>query len=500
MKKVTQAWSQGAISNFDYLSSLNCLSGRSYNDICQYPVFPWTLSNFTSQTVPDLSDKANYRDLSKPIGALNELRLTELIDRFETFADPSIPPFMYGSHYSTSAGVVLHFLVRLHPFSTLHRHLQSGHFDVADRLFSSVQRTWEMCTGRSAAEVKELTPEFYCNPSFLRNINELKLGTMQEGEVVGDVALPPWANGSPEKFVEVMRMALESDVVSESLGSWIDLIFGYKQQGKHAIEAHNVFFYLTYYGSVDVASIEDEGLRLATECQIAHFGQCPMQLFYRPHVKKRDRSNRYSRQTLSETLGLYDSSQSNKKFPFMGSPMSYWVHLAAPPPGPHAPLISIRLTLSDRCLAVDSKGIYHFFRWAWKPEFVDDEESEEGEDKTSEEITPYDSYKDKGCFVAQRELMSFRNIPCLPHTPMSNEGARHVTVSMSKTLFSNRTLLLVLSDGDGKGGLAMQLVDPVKGAIKGEVIVPSAHSDYITAIDMDPIGKPCFHVQVCHHR
>jgi hypothetical protein len=436
--------------------------------------------------------------------------LNELIDRFETFADPSIPPFMYGSHYSTSAGVVLHFLIRLHPFSTLHRQLQSGHFDVADRLFSSVQRTWEMCTGRSAAEVKELTPEFYCNPSFLRNSNELKLGTMQEGEVVNDVALPPWAKGSPEKFVEVMRLALESDVVSESLSHWVDLIFGYKQQGKHAIEAHNgaygslhcfllyvslnnhpvsrtVFFYLTYYGSVDVASIEDEGLRLATECQIAHFGQCPMQLFYRPHAKKRDRKHRHSRQTISETLGLYDSSQRNKTLPFMGSPMSYWVHLAAPPPGPHAPLVSIRLTLSDRCLAVDAKGVYHFFRWAWKPE-VEDEELEEGEEETSDEATPYDAYKDKGCFVAQRELMSFRNVPCLPYTPMSSDGARPVTVSMSKTLFSNRTLLLILSDGDGKGALAMQLVDPVKGAIKGEVIVPSAHSDYITSIDMDPIG------------
>ena len=123
-----------------------------------YPVFPWTLSNFISDNIPDLTDKDNYRDLSKPIGALNEERLAEVIERFETFDDPSIPPFMYGSHYSTSAGVVLHFLLRLHPYSSLHRQLQSGHFDVADRLFSSIQRSWEMCTGRSAAEVKELTP------------------------------------------------------------------------------------------------------------------------------------------------------------------------------------------------------------------------------------------------------------------------------------------------------------------------------------------------------
>ena len=248
-----------------------------------------------------------------------------------------------------------------------------------------------------------------------------------------------------------------------------------------------VFFYLTYYGSVDVASIEDEGLRIATECQIAHFGQCPMQLFYRPHIKKRDRSKFDGRQTLSETLSLYDSSHANKTLPFMGSPMSYWVHLAAPPPGPHAPLVSIRLALSDRCLAIDSKGVYHFFRWAWKAEAVDGESEDEGDEP--KETSPYDTYRDKGCFVAQRELMSFRTIPCLPYTPISTTGARHATMCMSKTLFSNRTLLLVLSDGDGKGSLAMQLVDPVKGAIKGEVIVPSAHSDYITSIDMDPIGE-----------
>lgn len=269
----------------------------------------------------------------------------------------------------------------------------------------------------------------------------------------------------------------------------------------HHPELLSVFFYLTYYGSVDVASIEDEALRLATECQIAHFGQCPMQLFYRPHIKKRERVNRRSRQTLSEALGLYDVSQlpssqlGPKKatwLPFMDSSMSYWVHLAAPPPGPHAPLISIRLTLSDRCLAVDSRGIYHFFRWAWKPELADDDVSD-NEDKASEKGGSNDTYRDKGCFVAQRELMSFRNIPCLPYSPKSTEVARDVTLCMSKTLFSNRTLLLVLSDGDGRGGLAMQLVDPVKGAIKGEVIVPSAHADYITAIDMDPIGWSCFH-------
>jgi hypothetical protein len=34
--------------------------------------------------------------------------------------------------------------------------------------------------------------------------------------------------------------------VSNHLHEWIDLIFGYKQRGKEAVDAHNVFFYLTY--------------------------------------------------------------------------------------------------------------------------------------------------------------------------------------------------------------------------------------------------------------
>lgn len=153
LSRLTMGWVEGRITNFDYLLHLNILSGRSYNDSCQYPVFPWVLADYTSEEIPDLSDRNNFRDLTKPVGALNPGRLKDFIERFSTFADPSIPPFMYGSHYSTSAGVVLHFLVRLHPFAGLHRQLQGGHFDVADRLFSSVPRTWSMCTGSSAAEV-----------------------------------------------------------------------------------------------------------------------------------------------------------------------------------------------------------------------------------------------------------------------------------------------------------------------------------------------------------
>lgn len=497
IQKLISAWAEGRISNFDYLLHLNILSGRSYNDICQYPVFPWVLADYSSSEIPDLSDKKNFRDLSKPVGALNPDRLAEFLERFETFADPSIPPFMYGSHYSTSAGVVLHFLVRLHPFAGLHRQLQSGHFDVADRLFSSVPRTWGMCTGQSAAEVKELTPEWYSDPAFLRNANNFKLGTSQDGEILGDVELPPWAKNSPERFVEVMRAALESDVCSEMLPDWIDLIFGRKQQGPEAVKANNVFFYLTYYGSVDVAAIEDESLRQATELQIAHFGQCPMQLFRRAHIRKLPRN--MVRQHFYQLVSLYSQNwkvshdveespmpddtnvmlkrRSSSVFgepaylPFFSAPMSHWIHLSAPPPGPHAAIVAVRLAGVDRCLAIDSKGIFHTFRWAWRNEDINEE---------TEEVD-----NDSGCFIAQRELHRFRIVPRLMHSPGSDQK---LAVAVSKTLFAGRSVLLVLSAGDSRGGLGMQLVDPAKGDIKGEVLVPLVHSAKITCISTDPIG------------
>jgi len=112
---------------------------------------------------------------------------------------------------------------------------------------------------------------------------------MQNGVTVNDVTLPPWAKGSAEEFIRIQRMALESEYVSLHLHHWIDLIFGYKQRGTNAVEAKNVFYYLTYEGAVDLKKITDPVLRKATEAQIASFGQCPAQLLSKPHPARSPR-------------------------------------------------------------------------------------------------------------------------------------------------------------------------------------------------------------------
>ena len=66
-------------------------------------------------------------------------------------------------------------------------------------------------------------------------------GKRQNGEVVSDVNLPPWSNNDPRLFVMILRQALESAYVTRNLHHWIDLVFGYKQQGDEAVKAINVF-------------------------------------------------------------------------------------------------------------------------------------------------------------------------------------------------------------------------------------------------------------------
>ncbi|XP_051910531.1 protein FAN isoform X2 [Hippocampus zosterae] len=271
-------WQRGHLSNYQYLLHLNNLADRSCNDLSQYPVFPWVIADYTSAHL-DLTNEATFRDLSKPVGALNKERLDRLLCRFRGMPEPR---FMYGSHYS-SPGYVLFYLVRVAPEHMLC--LQNGRFDHADRMFNSIGETWKNCLD-GATDFKELIPEFYGDDaSFLENHLRLDLGRRQNGSFVGDVHLPPWASDARD-FLQKHKMALESQYVSEHLHEWIDLVFGFKQRGSEAVGAHNVFHPLTYEGGIDCDSLEDPDQRVAMLIQILEFGQTPRQLFTTPHPQR----------------------------------------------------------------------------------------------------------------------------------------------------------------------------------------------------------------------
>ncbi|KAG7262078.1 hypothetical protein CRUP_014002 [Coryphaenoides rupestris] len=125
-KKATLKWQRGDMSNFEYLMHLNTLAGRTYNDMMQYPVFPWVLADYLSETL-DLSNPATFRDLSKPMGAQTEKRREMFVERYEDMDNSDgdmLAHCHYYTHYS-SAIIVASFLVRMEPFCNTFQTLQS---------------------------------------------------------------------------------------------------------------------------------------------------------------------------------------------------------------------------------------------------------------------------------------------------------------------------------------------------------------------------------------
>lgn len=68
-----ESWRRRDMTNFEYLMILNTLAGRSYNDLTQYPIFPWILADYSSEVL-DFNKSSTFRDLTKPVGALDSKR------------------------------------------------------------------------------------------------------------------------------------------------------------------------------------------------------------------------------------------------------------------------------------------------------------------------------------------------------------------------------------------------------------------------------------------
>lgn len=277
----TEAWTKRQVSNFDYLMHLNMCSGRTFNDVSQYPIIPWILSDYTSDSL-DLSDPDIYRDLSKPIGAINPERLQVLLDKFDTFEGVGIKPYLYSSGYSCPLSIYL-WLMRMEPFTTLHIEIQSGKFDHAARLFSSVANAWKLSTTHQN-DFRELIPEFFCQPDFLINKNGFDLGKYA-GETINDVELPPWA-ATPYDFIYMNRKALESEYVSQNLNKWIDLVWGYKQTGKEALKNNNIYVSQMYPDVWESDKMNNGQKRAETEAILCHVGQVPQKLFDTEHPSR----------------------------------------------------------------------------------------------------------------------------------------------------------------------------------------------------------------------
>ena len=315
-------WHDHNVSSFEFLMWCNIFANRSYRDLTQYPVFPWTIIDYTSSKLDlaplkddNASNEINFlRDFSKPMGMLDvgpkskkrielikeeyknmkytagqgdsddeeevEEEKTNYIEKIQEILkkkqkkikkikDNNQIPHFYSTHYSNPI-YVSHYLCRLFPFSQLRIELQGEKFDVAERLFSSIETTFESATTQKT-DVRELIPEFYYLPEMFENINNLNIGIKNS-----NVVLPLWAHNKTYKFVSKLRKVLESD--KAQFNYWINLIFGSCQLGDKAIEACNLFSNSSYYSTFNVESVKD--IQLAKYyMRYAEVGLTPSQIF-----------------------------------------------------------------------------------------------------------------------------------------------------------------------------------------------------------------------------
>jgi hypothetical protein len=203
--KITEAWVNREMTNFDYLLQLNMFSGRSFNDVTQYPIFPWVLCDYSSESLNQMNAKV-YRDLRKSMAADSSQRLNETVtNNFKTHEDG----FRFPRYWLTS-GDVRRFLSNCGFFS-------GGGFDSIESAFHTASH--------SKDSYSEVIPEFY----FMAEM------------FASNVQLPKWANHSPTDFVYQNRQALESPLVNQSLHEWIDMIWGVRQTGRDSELALNAF-------------------------------------------------------------------------------------------------------------------------------------------------------------------------------------------------------------------------------------------------------------------
>ena len=251
----------------------------------QYPVMPWILADYTSPHL-NLTSPQAFRCLRKPIAVQVPGSEEKYVANYEILAgDVSglggvMGPYHYSSHYSNT-GIVLHFLVRLLPFTQEFVKFQDGNFDLPDRSFHKLATSWLMASEVSASDVKELIPQLFYLPEMFMNRECFNFGVRQNGEEVNNVELPDWAPDA-RTFVKVHRQALESSWVRQELAHWIDLVFGYKQTGQEAVEAVNVFHPATYQASLQSQQLDSVEAR-ARQTMIETYGQTPLQLFTSAH-------------------------------------------------------------------------------------------------------------------------------------------------------------------------------------------------------------------------
>ncbi|KAJ6244544.1 beige/beach-related [Anaeramoeba flamelloides] len=252
LRKCIQLWKSRKISNFQYLMWLNTLASRTFNDLNQYPIFPYLVSEYNHPKL-DFANKNDFRNLNFLMGCLNSKRKEQYLENYENLVKKTqenkekekkksgkrreIIPYHY-PNFSSNYQTVLYYLMRIEPFYSKLTGMKKKKDN--EGMFLSIKKSYDQSSKLILNDIKELIPEYFYFPEMFININGFHFGT-QNNHFINDVKLPKWANNDIRLFIKKQREILESETVSQNLNSWIDHIFGYKLFGGNAKESVNIY-------------------------------------------------------------------------------------------------------------------------------------------------------------------------------------------------------------------------------------------------------------------
>ena len=308
----TRQWENNEITNYQYLLYINKYSGRTFNDINQYPIFPWMFltsiyHSLTKKNNDDNNDNENENENTKIFFRnMNYFMMTQTEEgrecAIQNYKDlekenPN-KGYHFALHYST-CGFILLYLMRISPFMDTHIHFQSGKFDNPNRLISNIDELLNIMY--NCKENRELIPEFFTSIEYFYNLNYIFFGIRSLSPLNLVNNLNSCLFNSFEKYIYYNRLFLNNRSNDKNKGfpkckiyNWINLIFG-SRQFPVALNSLNKFEKYTYRQNVSLTRsydkyknknyTKDQAIKSiqSKKSRILNFGQCPEQLFYSKH-------------------------------------------------------------------------------------------------------------------------------------------------------------------------------------------------------------------------
>ena len=258
IKNILFSFRKGKISNYEYLLNLNKYSTRTYNDLSQYPVFPWLV--FEHDKIEEIftlmknnDNNCSYlRDLNYPISLQTKEKRQIAYEKYISEEEKDHFSSHLYRHYSTSS-YIYYYLMRMNPYSQNMIKLNKK-FENPDRVFNSFSDLEQILSEDS--DNRELIPDFCCYFDYFCNLNCSFLGEKSNGNINDDFDITKKISSkyinnisSYVYMIYTERKLINSFYISKSIYKWVDIIFGKKQLPTKKEEAEkccNIYHKLSY--------------------------------------------------------------------------------------------------------------------------------------------------------------------------------------------------------------------------------------------------------------